>query len=92
MSSLLTGALVMACAVIGLHFLRFWKSSRDSFFLYFALAFWIQGVQWLHSGTRDDLTEYSPIYYVARLVAYGLIVMAIIRKNMRRPGGDRPPR
>jgi hypothetical protein len=88
MSTLITGAIVMACAIIGLHFLRFWKSSRDTFFLYFALAFWIQGLQWLHSGTRTDLTEYSPLYYVARLVAYGLIVAAIVQKNVRRPGGE----
>ena len=83
MSSLLSGALVMACAVIGLYFLRFWKSSRDSFFLWFALAFWIQGAQWLHSGMHAHLTDYSPIYYVMRLVAYGLIAAAILQKNLR---------
>ena len=93
MSTLITGANVMACFAIGLHFLRFWKSSRDTFFLYFALAFWIQGLQWLHSGTRADLTEYSPLYYVARLVAYGLIGWAIVQKNLRRAGeGDGTPR
>ena len=31
MATLISGALVMACLVIGLHFLRFWKSSRDAF-------------------------------------------------------------
>ena len=79
MSTLLSGALVMACLVIGLCFLRFWKTSRDRFFLYFALAFWIQGAQWLHS----HLSDYSPIYYVMRLVAYGLIAVAIVQKNLR---------
>ncbi len=90
MPNLLSGALVMACAIIGLHFLRFWKSSRDPFFLWFAVAFWIQGAQWLHSGLYSGLTDYSPLYYVARLVAYGLIAAAIIGKNLRRrsgPGG-----
>ena len=87
MSTLLSGALVMACAVIGLCFLRFWKSSRDSFFLWFALAFWIQGAQWLHSGLNADVSDSSPLYYVARLVAYGLIVAAIVQKNLRKPTG-----
>ena len=55
MSTLLSGALVMACLVIGLCFLRFWKTSRDRFFLYFALAFWSQGAQWLVSGLHSHL-------------------------------------
>ena len=83
MTTLMSGALVMACLVIGLCLLRFWKTSRDRFFLYFALAFWIQGAQWLHSGLHSHLSDYSPIYYVMRLVAYGLIAVAIVQKNLR---------
>jgi hypothetical protein len=81
MTALIAGALVMACAVIGLHFLRFWKSTRDGFFLYFAASFWLQGLQWLHSGLVGPQDEYGFVPYVARLVAYGLIVAAIVRKN-----------
>lgn len=91
MNFAIAGAIVMACTVIGLHFLRFWKSSRDPFFLCFALAFWIQGLQWLYSGLLGSDSEYSPLPYVARLVAYGLIVVAIVQKNYaprarRKPG------
>jgi hypothetical protein len=89
MASLMSGALVLACAVIGLHFLRFWKGSRDAFFLWFAVAFWIQGAQWLHAGLQANPSDYSPLYYVARVVAYGLIVIAIATKNLRRPGIER---
>ena len=85
MSTILSGALVMACAVIGLCFLRFWKTSRDRLFLWFAVAFWLQGVQWLHSALHAHLTDYSPIYYVMRLAAYALIAAAIVQKNLRRP-------
>lgn len=85
MSLLLTGAIIMACALIGLVFLRFWKSGRDPFFLYLAASFWIQGGQWLHSGlVRDVAGEYSPYYYLPRLLAYGLIAFAILRKNYGR--------
>jgi hypothetical protein len=81
MGMLVSGALVMACAAVGLHFLRFWSSTRDGFFLYFAVSFWLQGAQWLHSGWVGPDSEYGPIPYVVRLVAYGLIVVAIVRKN-----------
>jgi hypothetical protein len=80
MTLLTTGAIVMACAVIGLHFLRFWKSSRDPFFLYFAAAFWIQGGQWLYTGLASN-DEYGAVPYLARLAAYLLIVAAILQKN-----------
>jgi hypothetical protein len=85
MSTLLIGAIVMACAAIGLVFLRFWKSGRDAFFIYLAVSFWLQGAQWLHSAlVRDATMEYSPYYYLPRLAAYGLIVFAILRKNYGR--------
>lgn len=90
MTSILYGAIVMACALIGLVFLRFWKSGRDPFFLYLAASFWIQGGQWLHSGiVRDAALEYSPYVYLLRLVAYGLIAFAILRKNYGRVGPKR---
>ena len=83
MSLVISGAIVMACAVVGLHFLRYWKSSGDSFFLYFALSFFLQGGQWLHSAMAGA-SDYSPVYYLARLVAYGLIAFAIYQKNYSR--------
>ena len=84
-SPLLTGAIVLAAAVVGLHFLRFWKSSRDGFFLCFALSFFIQAAQWLHSGLYQGLSDYSPLYYLARLLAYGLIAYAILQRNAGHP-------
>jgi len=87
MFAMLCGGIVLACAVIGLFFLRYWKSSRDSFFLYFALAFWLQGGQWLYSGLSDRDNEYLPLAYLLRLAAYALIVTAIVRKNMESASG-----
>lgn len=82
-SPLLTGAIVLASALVALHFLRFWKSTGDGFFLYFAVSFFIQSAQWLHSGVYQGTSEYSPVYYLARLLAYGLIAFAILRRNTR---------
>jgi hypothetical protein len=85
MSALLAGGLVVACAIVGLIFLRYWKATRDSFFLFFAFAFWLQGGQWLYSGLSGPDNEHLPLAYLLRLAAYGLIVAAIVRKNLDSP-------
>lgn len=92
MTLLLAGAIAMACAIVGLFCLRYWKSSGDSFFLLFAVSFWLQGGQWLHAGLAGFSTsEYSPWYYLPRLLAYVLIVYAVLRKNLGRNPGPRTP-
>jgi hypothetical protein len=88
MDDLLVGALVLASAAIGLCFLRYWKATRDGFFLLFALAFWLQGAQWLYTGLTVASSEFQPLAFVLRLLAYVLIVVAIVRKNLgARPAG-----
>ncbi len=91
---MLTGALVLACFLAGLVFLRFWKSSRDPLFVWFALSFWLQGGQWLASalaGEHGEQGEQAPWQYLLRLLAYGLIGFAIVQRNLRRrsPPGER---
>lgn len=81
-SLILSGALVTACALVGLVFLRFWKSSRDRLFVYFALSFWLQGVQWLLSALETRSSEFVPWQYLLRLFAYGLIAFAILSRNL----------
>jgi uncharacterized membrane protein HdeD (DUF308 family) len=83
-NALFSGGIATASIVAALFFLRFWRSSRDAFFLYFALSFLIEGVNrfvlYLTVGPNED----APLYYVIRLIAYGLIVVAIVRKNRER--------
>jgi hypothetical protein len=90
MDNLLVGGLVVGCLVTGLFFLRFWKATRDSFFLLFAAAFWLHGLQWLYSGVVGSSSEYAPLAYLLRLAAYCLIVLAIALKNWRKSPGNRP--
>jgi hypothetical protein len=84
LASMLTGALVLACALAGLVFLRFWKSSRDPLFICFALSFWLQGGQWLASALMGERNEQAPWQYLLRLLAYGLLGFAIVHRNLRR--------
>ena len=80
MNQFLVGAILMASLVIGLFFLRFWKSTGDRFFVYFALSFLIEGFNHLLLISPGHNGE-GFIYYGLRVLAYGLIVVAILRKN-----------
>ncbi len=89
MNDLFAGAIAMASVVIALFFLRFWRSSSDRFFLYFALSFLVQAGHRIYAtlpsaGPHED----SALHYLARLLAYGLILWAVLEKNLarRRPG------
>jgi hypothetical protein len=87
MSSLnfiLVGAIAMATVTTGVFFLRFWAMTKDRFFLFFAAAFLIEGVNRFLLGLLNDPSDDSPIYYAIRLLSYGLIVVAIIDKNLPR--------
>ena len=86
MNELLAGGIATASLVAGLFFLRFWRQTRDRFFLFFALSFLIEGLNRFALYTLAGLNDAEPIYYVIRLVAYGLIVWAIVDKNRARRG------
>ena len=84
----LLGAVVMACGVAGLFFLRFWRKTHDRLFAIFAIAFWMLGLNWLALGfTRKD--EVKTALYVVRLAAFLFILYEIIDKNRSRGGAGR---
>lgn len=83
MVAMLAGGLVIASAIAGLIFLRYWKSTNDRFFLFFAFAFWLQGGQYLYSGLTGPSNEHLPLAYLLRMAAYALIFAAIVRKNLQ---------
>lgn len=82
MRDLLFGALVTASGIVGLFFLRFWTRSRDRLFLYFALSFWILGLNWAILPFVDQ-DEPQTALYSLRLVAFGLIIVGIWDKNRK---------
>ena len=77
----LSGASAVAAAAIALFFLAFWRDSGDRFFALFALAFAIFAVNRILLTVLDDESEARTIVYVARALAFGLIVAAIVDKN-----------
>jgi uncharacterized membrane protein HdeD (DUF308 family) len=88
LANLITGAIAMASLIIGLFFLRFWRNTRDRFFLYFALSFGIEGVHRIVTTLTYDEAEESPLHYLVRLLAYGLIIWAILEKNLPSRKGE----
>jgi uncharacterized membrane protein HdeD (DUF308 family) len=81
MNQLLLGAIAMASITIGLFFLRFWKSTGDRFFLFFATAFGAEGVNRAMLGLYQGSDEHEPIFYLIRLLSFALILVAILDKN-----------
>jgi hypothetical protein len=90
MNELVSGAIAMASLVIALFFLRFWRTSHDRFFMYFSLSFLVQGGHRIYAAfASNDMHEEDPLHYLIRLLAYALILWAVLEKNWpRRKPGD----
>lgn len=83
MIDMLSGILVALDAVAGLFFLRFWVTSRDRLFAMFAGAFWILGIQRLLLALTREVVEDQAVFYLLRLLAFVIIIVAIVDKNRR---------
>jgi hypothetical protein len=75
----------LAC---GLFFLRFWTRSHDFLFLAFAAAFWLLALNVAVVILIPEPDETRSWFYLIRVVAYVLIVIAIVRKNAGEAGDD----
>ena len=78
----LAGAAMMGASVVSLHFLKFWKKTRDRLFLFFGLAFGFMALErtvlfWF----IDPSIEYRSLVYILRLISFVLILWAIVDKN-----------
>jgi len=86
MNQFILGASTLASALAGLLFLKFWRRSGDRFFLYFMFSFWIEGTGRLYEAVTESMHEDTPVSYLLRLLAYALILAAIVDKNLPRRG------
>lgn len=85
LNEFLQGAIAVGLFAVTLFFVRFWRQTRDRFFLYFAVSFAIEMGNRIALASLPDATESEPFFYGLRVVSYGLILLAIWQKN--RPGG-----
>jgi hypothetical protein len=78
---ILIGAIAMASLLAGLFFLRFWRDTKDSFFLFFSASFVLEAINRAALGLSPDPNEGNPLFYFVRLVSFLLIIVAIVQKN-----------
>jgi len=82
------GMLAAGYAIAALLFLRFWRETRDRLFAFFAAAFALLTLQTTVLTLLGDRIDEPALMYVVRLLAYLLILAAIVDKNRARTGSD----
>ncbi|HEY4219076.1 MAG TPA: DUF5985 family protein [Gemmatimonadaceae bacterium] len=84
---ILSGMLVAGYAVAALFFLSFRRDTGDRLFGFFALAFALLALQRLALAWALVTQRNTTIYYVLRLTAFVLILVAIVDKNRNAKSG-----
>lgn len=86
MIAFLGGAITFGYAVAALFFVRFWRRSHDRLFLIFAIAFFLLALNQGLLAALDVVNEAYSYVYALRVLAFLLIIGAIVDKNL---GGKR---
>ena len=78
------GALTLGWLAIGVFFLKFWRRTGDGLFLAFAVAFALLAANQAVPVLFGVPSENQGYIYLLRLAAFLLIILAVLRKNLRR--------
>jgi hypothetical protein len=81
MQEFLAGIATCGSWGVAVFFFRFWTDTRDRFFALFATAFVILSINWLLLAVLHPSNESRPFFYLLRLAAFGLIILAVVDKN-----------
>lgn len=81
LNQFLNGSIMMGFVVAGLFFLRFHRRTRERLFAIFAATFFVLAVERVVLASVDPAAEFRPFVYLIRLVAFLLIIAAIVDKN-----------
>lgn len=79
-----TGLVTAGFLVCTLFFVRFWTQTRDFLFLAFAIAFALLAAQQILGVFLEAPLEERSWIYILRLIAFIVVIVAILRKNVRR--------
>ena len=77
----LGGMLAMGYLIAGVFFLRYWRRTRERLFASFAIALVILAVQRALLAADLAIVEDRTWYYGLRLLAFVIILLAILDKN-----------
>lgn len=81
MYQFLSGAVMFGCFVAGTFFVQAYRRRDDRLFALFALSFFILGIERLILAVANEPESSSPLAYIPRLIAFALIVVAVVEKN-----------
>jgi len=82
MNQFIYGMNTMGFLLAGAFFLRFWQKSKDDLFLAFSAAFMLFAIdEASHAMTADS--AYGGWAFSFRLAGFGLLIFAILRKNLK---------
>ena len=81
--ALMSGGIAVGCWVAGLFFLRFGRKTHDRLFYIFGVAFWMLSAERIIPITLGIQDENRTSVYLVRLLAFALILFAVIDKNRR---------
>jgi hypothetical protein len=81
MQEFLAGIATCGSWGVAVFFFRFWTDTRDRFFALFATAFVVLSINWLLLAVLHPSNESRPFFYLLRLAAFGLIILAVVDKN-----------
>ena len=84
MAAFTAGALTLGWLAIGVFFLKFWRRTGDGLFLAFAIAFALLATNQAVPVLFGVPSENQGYIYLLRLAAFVLIILAVLRKNLRR--------
>lgn len=80
---LLSGCSMLGAWIAGVYFFRFWTKSKDRLFFMFGAAFWLMALERLVLTLSNPWREEYSYVYIIRLVAFLIIIAAIVDKNRK---------
>jgi hypothetical protein len=84
MNGFFDGAIVMSAAVVALLYFKAWNKTHDRLFGFFAGAFVLMMIERIILRLLGAPMEYLPYIYCLRLLAFSLIAIGILQKNLTR--------
>ncbi len=85
MNEFLSGAFMLAAAAAALFFIQYWRRSHERLFAILALAFFTIALERAVLAFVSVDQEGRHWIFLARLLAFLLIIFGILDKNRRRP-------